>query len=119
MIKGDTAVFGIEFHDTIADETYALQSGDKAIFTLRRVLASSDEDSPIISRECDIVPASESSDDYGRCIITLVNGDTEDVRPGKYYWDVQLQTSTGIIQTVGPYRLTLKDHVTKGVISDV
>lgn len=117
MIKGDTAVFGIEFHDTIADETYALQSGDKAIFTLRRVLASSDEEDPIVSRECDIVPSSESSDDYGRCIITLVNGDTENVRPGKYYWDVQLQTSTGIIQTVGPYRLTLKDHVTKGVVA--
>lgn len=120
MIKGDTAVFEINFYNSIDNSDYEIQSGDRAFFTLRSTLAQGDktngvQNAPLIQRECDMVPTDSSSSDSGRCIITLVNSDTEDIAPGRYYWDVQLQTTTGIIQTVGPYRLTLKDHVTTGV----
>lgn len=48
----------------------------------------------------------------GRCDIYLVQGDTETMNPGTYYWDIELVLSTGKKVTAIRSRITLKDDVT-------
>lgn len=96
IIKKDTASF------TLSLDNYELGNGDTVKFTVATELESQ---TPVIAK---VITAFEE----GAAKIELSSIDT-DIDEGTYFYDVQVNTSDGVVDTViGPAKFKVKGGVT-------
>ena len=96
IVMKDTASFDIAF------DNYYLVTGDKVTFTVAKEKESQD---PLIQKELTEVEG-------GRARIQLSSDDT-DLPKGSYYYDIQVDTGDGRIDTVvGPAKFKVLEGVT-------
>lgn len=96
IVMKDTASFDIAF------DNYYLVTGDKVTFTVAKEKESQD---PLIQKEL-------TEFEGGRARIQLSSDDT-DLPKGSYYYDIQVETGDGRIDTVvGPAKFKVLEGVT-------
>ena len=96
IVMKDTASFDIAF------DNYYLVAGDKVTFTVAKEKESQD---PLIQKEL-------TEFEGGRARIQLSSDDT-DLPKGSYYYDIQLNTHDGLVDTiVGPAKFKIIEGVT-------
>ena len=96
IVMKDTASFDIAF------DNYYLVTGDKVTFTVAKEKESQD---PLIQKEL-------TEFEGGRARIQLSSDDT-DLPKGSYYYDIQVNTGDGRIDTVvGPAKFKVLEGVT-------
>lgn len=96
IVMKDTASFDIAF------DNYYLVTGDKVTFTVAKEKESQD---PLIQKEL-------TEFEGGRVRIQLSSDDT-DLPKGSYYYDIQVDTGDGRIDTVvGPAKFKVLEGVT-------
>lgn len=96
IVMKDTASFDIAF------DNYYLVTGDKVTFTVAKEKESQD---PLIQKEL-------TEFEGGRARIQLSSDDT-DLPKGSYYYDIQVDTGDGRIDTVvGPAKFKVLEGVT-------
>jgi len=103
--RGDTLTF--VFHFKNSDETPIDITGYTLYFTLKEKLSDSDDDAIIKIDESDhLNPVN------GDSRITVPDTDTDDLK-GKYYYDFQLKTTGGVINTFMQGKIEFKSDVTR------
>lgn len=96
IVMKDTASFDIAF------DNYYLVTGDKVTFTVAKEKESQD---PLIQKEL-------TEFEGGRARIQLSSDET-DLPKGSYYYDIQVETGDGRIDTVvGPAKFKVLEGVT-------
>ncbi len=96
IVMKDTASFDIAF------DNYYLVTGDKVTFTVAREKESQE---PLIQKEL-------TEFEGGRARIQL-NSDETDLPKGSYYYDIQVDTGDGRVDTVvGPAKFKVLEGVT-------
>lgn len=103
IVRGATSSFGISVTDANGDP-FVLESGDVLVFGLKKKLKDIDR---IL-----IKPITHNMD--GEYYLELSAADTEDLEPGKYFYDVGLQRGTNVFYNIIEASVfNIKANVTK------
>ena len=95
-MRGDTGCITVNLY---ADgEPYTMRDGDKLIFSVKRAIG-----------DTEYVLQKESKTNQ----IFFVHKDTNNLAPGTYVYDIQLVTSIGMVQTMGPGKYILQADITR------
>jgi hypothetical protein len=98
---GDTGRLNI--HLLVGDTPYTLKDGDTGLFTVKK---KKDDEAMVLQKE------------MADGVFTLLPEDTKGLRPGKYWYDMQITLSTGEVCTVAIGKYNLMGDVTTGVMED-
>ena len=95
-MRGDTGCINVSL--TSDGEPYTMQTGDVIIFSVKR----NTQDTEYVLQK---------TSNTGQIIFN--HKDTQNLTPGSYVYDIQLVTSIGQVQTLGPARYILQADVTR------
>lgn len=98
MTRGDTAYFEITVY-TPDGEIYELQKKDRLVFTVRETPKKTSGSPPLLEKS------------FQDRTIKLVPEDTNFLKYGKYFWDVEIIFANGDVNTVCAGTLTLAYEV--------
>ena len=103
MLRGDTAAITVSVTDP-AGASVPLEAGDIVYLTLKK---SVDTEAKVLQKVVtDFID--------GTALIELAPGDTNDIKPGIYMYDIQLTRANGKVYTiVGPSNWTIEGDVTR------
>jgi hypothetical protein len=99
--RGDTGCLNLSLF--MGNAPYELKAGDSGLFTVKK---KRDDEAIVLQKE------------MANGSFTLLPEDTRGLKPGKYWYDIQLTFSTGEVCTVAIGRYRLLGDVTTGVIGD-
>lgn len=99
--RGDTGRLNV--HLLVGDERYEWKDGDAGLFTVKK---KRDDEAIVIQKE--LVDGA----------FTVLPEDTKALKPGKYWYDMQITLSTGEVCTVAIGKYNLMGDVTTGVMED-
>lgn len=99
--RGDTGRLNI--HLFVGDDVYALKAGDTGLLTVKK---RRDDEAIVLQKE------------MADGAFTISPEDTKGLKPGKYWYDMQITLSTGEVCTVAIGRYNLMGDVTTGVMED-
>ena len=97
MTRGDTGVINLNLTDS-SGSPYVFNEGDILSLSVKKAL-----------KDDDYILHKEST----RPRIFLSHEETNDLAPGNYFYDLELKTALGQVQTFGPYKFTVKYDVTR------
>jgi hypothetical protein len=100
--RGDTGY--LDVHLFMGDEPYDIQPGDTGLFTVKKKKASDD-----------VVYQKEMTTDGG---FILLPSDTAVLKPGTYYYDVEITLEDGEVSTIAIGKYKLLGDITTGVVSE-
>ena len=83
-------------------------TGWKIYFTVKHLDSDTDDDAVI---KYDITDHSDPTN--GKSLIFLTNGETGDILPGKYVYDIQYKKDNGTVKTIMKGKLRVLQDVTK------
>lgn len=99
--RGDTGKLSISL--LVGNTPYVWQDGDTGLLTLKK---KKDDDAVVLQKE------------MAEGAFSLLPEDTKGLKPGKYWYDVQVTLATGEVCTVALGRYNLLQDVTTGVVED-
>ena len=102
-MRGDTLFLKLDVLNN--GEPYILDQKDTLTFTVKRNIH---DEKPVLQKRFSGVQN-----------ILLNSADTADMEPGRYIYDVEVYTASGVVQTIGPGKFILKPDVTGGHYSGV
>ena len=108
-IRGDTRTISVTF--TTNDGTPIDISGSSVFMTINATKDPTDDTSAVVLKEVTSHPDPVN----GYTEITLDHADTNLVTPGKYYYDVQLVQSDGVVVSLDSGRFTIKPDITRRI----
>ena len=108
IIRGDTRTITATFVDSSG--TALDLTGGKVFFTANASSEPTDDTSAVIEKDI----TSFSSPTSGVATITLSSTDTN-ITPGKYYYDCQFVSSSGVVTSLTPDTLTILADITRRV----
>jgi len=92
ITRGDNEPYTLEFTRNGEPEPI---TGWKIYFTMKKKLSQSDADANL---KVDITEHDDPEN--GKTSIYLTNGQTDDLEPGDYFFDIQVKKADGIIKTI-------------------
>ena len=92
IVRGDNEPFTLEFTRNGEPEPI---TGWKIYFTMKKHLTQSDDEADL---KCDVTEHDDPEN--GKTSIHLTNGQTDNLEPGMYFFDIQVKKSDGVIKTI-------------------
>lgn len=97
ITRGDTGFLNVGFTNGNTGNACEMSDGDKLTFTVKKKVK---DDSFILQKV------------FNKGRIMIMPADTEAIKPGSYFYDIELRTAAGIVQTLGPYKFVVKYDLT-------
>lgn len=111
MIRGDTRVIELTFYESDATTPINL-TGGKVFFTVNVSKEPTSDAAAVVEKDSTTFVDAAN----GRCDITLDASDTTNVATGKYYYDAQFVSSSGVVISHPRGRFILNGDITRRVV---
>lgn len=102
IVRGTTNTFDIPIKDANGQK-YTLAADEKVVFGIKRHLKDAE---PVFVKTV-------TAGSNGVYPVTIVPSDTEDLDPGRYFYDVGLQSGDDYFNVIEPSLFIIQSNVTK------